>query len=82
MEEHGLVERVRGEHDRRVVLVRATPRGHETIAELETVRRQHLRVLIEALDRADREVCLRAFQALRAAADRLDREPPAGSGAP
>ena len=74
MEEHGLVERVRDEHDRRVVLVRATPRGMEMTEELEAIRRQHLRQLVTDPRPSDRQACLQAFRALREAAERLDRD--------
>jgi DNA-binding MarR family transcriptional regulator len=84
MEEHGLVERVRDDRDRRIVLVRATARGSETLGELEAIRRQHLRLLVTGLDPSDRQACLQAFRALREAAERLDRDdqaidpPPSG----
>jgi len=78
MEELGLVERVRDERDRRVVQVRATPRGSEMVQELEAIRRQHLRQLVVELGPSDRQACLQAFRALRGAADRLDRGDPPG----
>lgn len=86
MEELGFVERVRDDHDRRVVLVRATARGTETVQELEVIRRRQLRQLVAELDASDRRACLQAFRALREAAQRLDREalpdtPPSGDGA-
>jgi DNA-binding MarR family transcriptional regulator len=77
MEEQGLVERVRDERDRRVVLVSATRRGHELAEELESIRRQRLAELVTALGPTDRQTCLRAFRALREAAERLDSEDPA-----
>jgi len=72
------VERVRDERDRRVVQVRATPRGSEMVQELEAIRRQHLRRLVVELGPADRQACLQAFRALRGAAERLDRGDPPG----
>ena len=78
MEDLGFVERIRDEHDRRVVLVSATARGSEMVQELESIRRQHLRRLVVELDPSDRQACLQAFRALRGAAERLDHgEPPA-----
>jgi DNA-binding MarR family transcriptional regulator len=74
MEELGLVERFRDEHDRRVVRVRTTPAGTAMTEELEEIRRQHLRSLVTALGPDDRRACLRAFRALGLAAERLDRE--------
>lgn len=76
MEEQGLVERVRDERDRRVVLVSATPRGIALAEELEEIRRQRLAELVTALGPSDRQTCLRAFRALREAAERLDAEHP------
>ena len=70
------MERVRDEHDRRVVLVRATPRGSEMVEELEAIRRQQLRQLVVELGPSDRQACLQAFRALREAAERLDRVTP------
>ena len=78
MEELGYVERVRDERDRRVVLVRATARGRELTEELEEFRRRHLRELVVDLGPSDRQACLQAFRALRLAAERLDRDDPAG----
>ena len=78
MEEHGLVERIRDERDRRVVLVRATARGSEMVEELEAIRQQHLRQLVAQLGPSDRQACLQAFRALREVAERLDREDPPG----
>ena len=80
MEEHGLVERVRDDRDRRVVLVRATARGSEMVEELEAIRQQHLRQLVAQLGPSDRQACLQAFRALREVAERLDREDPHPAG--
>jgi DNA-binding MarR family transcriptional regulator len=71
--EQGLVERVRDDRDRRVVLVSATPRGREMTEELESIRRQRMRELVVAVGPSDRQACLQAFRALRLAAERLDR---------
>lgn len=76
MEELELVERVRDDRDRRVVLVRATPRGSEMVQELEAIRRQYLRQLVVRLDAQDREACLQAFRALRRAAEELELDEP------
>ena len=72
MEELGLVERVRDDHDRRVVLVRATPRGMEMVEELEAIRRQHLRQLVAdaRTRRIARPACRRSGHCAR---------PPSGS---
>ena len=73
MGEHRLVERVRDDRDRRVVLVRITDQGRDAIDELEAIRRQHLRELLAQLSPDERDACLEAFRALRAKAERLDR---------
>jgi DNA-binding MarR family transcriptional regulator len=74
MEENGLVERVRSDDDRRIVLVRSTPKGAELAAELPTMRRAYLRRVVTALPEADRRTCFEAFQAFRRAADGLAHE--------
>jgi DNA-binding MarR family transcriptional regulator len=64
LEAQGLVERVRSEADRRVVLVRATGRGR---ALLERGRAGRIRVVAELLDRVserDRRTLARAAQIL------------------
>jgi DNA-binding MarR family transcriptional regulator len=74
MEEHGLAERVRDDHDRRVVLVRATPRGQTTCEGLEELRRQNLREILESLAESDKRLCLKAIRVMRRAAERLHPE--------
>jgi DNA-binding MarR family transcriptional regulator len=70
MEEHGLVERIRDEHDRRVVLVRATTAGVTLVDEIEDLRRSELRRILERLDHDEQRTCLAAFRAMRRAAER------------
>jgi DNA-binding MarR family transcriptional regulator len=77
MEEHGLVERLRDDADRRVVLVRPTERGNATVAEFGAARREDLRRLVQTLDPGEQRACLKAFRALRRAAERLDANEPA-----
>ena len=72
MEQHALVERVREDRDRRLVFVRATAAGVERCEEMEGLRREQLRRLMEALDGADRGVVLQAAAALGRAVARLD----------
>ncbi len=81
MEEHGLVERVRDETDRRIVLARSTPKGRGTIREIEALRREYLRRLFDALDADERGTCYEAFRALRRSAERLDAETAGDRGA-
>lgn len=72
LEQHGLVERVRDDRDRRLVLVRATPTGTARCEEVEGLRREHLRRLFETLDGPERAVVLRAAQALARGVARLE----------
>jgi DNA-binding MarR family transcriptional regulator len=76
MEQHGLVERIRDDRDRRLVLVRATPVGADRCGEMDGLRREQLRRLVEALEDDDRPVVLEAAQALRRAVGRIDAAGP------
>ena len=77
MEQHGLVERFRDDRDRRLVLVRATTVGVSRCEEMDGLRREQLRRLVEALDPEARAVVLEAAQALGRAVTRLDDAAPA-----
>lgn len=72
MEQHGLVERVRDDRDRRLVLVRSTEKGTGLCAEMEGLRREQLRRLVEELDVADQSAVLQAARALGRAVGRLN----------
>src|SRR5262245_2663379 len=72
MEQHGLVERVRDDRDRRLVLVRATDTGAARCQEAEGLRREHLKRLIGTLDGPERTVVLEAGQALARGVARLE----------
>ncbi len=74
MEQHRLVDRIRDERDRRVVLVRATHQGRERCAEMEGLRREHLVRLMGALTGSERQVVLVAARALARGVERLDAE--------
>ena len=50
IEERGFVERIRVASDRRMVMVRLTPAGRETLDEIEVVREQVLRRVLDRLD--------------------------------
>jgi DNA-binding MarR family transcriptional regulator len=50
VEERGFVERVRVPSDRRMVMVRLTPVGRQMLDEIETVREQVLRRVLDKLD--------------------------------
>ncbi len=69
---HGLVERVRDDRDRRLVLVRATRLGATRCEEVEGLRREHLRQLFATLDGHERAVVLQAAQVLASGVARLE----------
>jgi DNA-binding MarR family transcriptional regulator len=71
MAERGLVERLRDDDDRRVVVVRATPAGRQAVEEIDMVRRRQFGRLIETLTPEQQERALRTFRELREAADRI-----------
>lgn len=50
VEERGFVERIRIPSDRRMVMVRLTPSGRQMLDEIETVREQVLRRVLDKLD--------------------------------
>ncbi len=50
VEERGFVERIRVPSDRRMVMVRLTPAGRQMLDEIETVREQILRRVLDKLD--------------------------------
>ncbi len=67
MEERGLVERVRVPDDRRVVLVRLSQRGLETIEEIEILRGDLLRRVLVRLDEKQLERLAESIADLRSA---------------
>ncbi len=71
LEQHGMVERIRDDRDRRLVLVRATRTGTTRCEEAEGLRREHVRRLIGTLDGPERAVVLAAAQALARGVARL-----------
>jgi DNA-binding MarR family transcriptional regulator len=50
VEERGFVERIRVPSDRRMVMVRLTPVGRQMLDEIETIREQVLRRVLDKLD--------------------------------
>ena len=74
MVEHGLVERVRDDDDRRVVTVAPTAAGRATVEEIDLVRRRALAQLLLRLDHAQQEQALQIFAALRRTAESLDSQ--------
>jgi DNA-binding MarR family transcriptional regulator len=80
MEERGLVERIRDENDRRIVIVKSTAKGHTSVAEVQEMRRNYLRRILRTMPVAERRTCLSAFAAMRRAADEIP--PDAARGTP
>jgi MarR family transcriptional regulator, organic hydroperoxide resistance regulator len=72
---HGLVERLRDDDDRRLVVVRATKAGRAAVEEIDMVRRQQLARVLEMLEPAEQEAALRVFRSMRAAANQLSEQP-------
>lgn len=79
MVDRGLVERVRDDEDRRLVLVSVSPAGRAAIEEFELVRRQHLALVLGRLRPSERQLCLRAVRLMRRAAEELDAPAEAAS---
>ena len=83
MERRGLVERERGEVDRRLILVSLTPAGAAVFSEMSARRRERLTRLVAAL--TDRQIAglLEGLRAMHAAGEHLfGREVPAGPVSP
>ncbi len=78
VEERGVVERVRVAEDRRMVMVRLTPLGRETLDEIEALREQVLRRVLDRLDEAKLVGMASAMADLRTAiaTNLTDREHP------
>ena len=72
---HGLVERLRDDDDRRLVVVRATSAGRTAVEEIDMVRRQQLARVLALLDQSDQEAALHVFRSMRAAANQLSEQP-------
>jgi DNA-binding MarR family transcriptional regulator len=67
MEERGLVERVRVPDDRRVVLVRISAKGMQTLEEIEAVKQDRLQAILGHLTPAQVERVAAALDDLRTA---------------
>jgi DNA-binding MarR family transcriptional regulator len=72
MEDRDLVRRERDSNDRRVVVVHTTPGGAACLEELESVRRQELRRVLQHLSADEQRICLRAMELMSAAASSDD----------
>jgi DNA-binding MarR family transcriptional regulator len=71
MEERGFVERGRDPADRRVVTLRATAGGRETVEEIDQIRRQAMRSILTRLTPDQQRRALHTFRDLRAAAEEV-----------
>lgn len=67
VEERGFVERIRVPSDRRMVMVRLTPAGRQMLDEIETVREQVLRRVLDKLDTTQLTGVAKAMADLREA---------------
>jgi DNA-binding MarR family transcriptional regulator len=76
MEQRGLVERRRGDDDRRVVRVALTDEGRNLIAGMATERREHLAMMLEHLADDELEGFLRGARALHRARERFHQDLP------
>jgi DNA-binding MarR family transcriptional regulator len=72
MEERGLVRRLHGEDDRRLVMVQLSDAGRAALDEADTFRRQHITRALQSLSRPQLTNLLRAVRDLREAFDRVD----------
>jgi len=71
MVSHRLVERLRDDDDRRLVVVRATSAGHAAVEEIDMVRRRQLARVLEMLEPSEQEAALRVFRRMSYAANQL-----------
>jgi DNA-binding MarR family transcriptional regulator len=72
--EHGLVERIRSDDDRRIVSVAVTGAGRATVEEIDMIRRSQLAAVLCRLTAEQQERALRTFTELREAAEALHTE--------
>jgi DNA-binding MarR family transcriptional regulator len=71
---HGLVERLRDDDDRRLVVVRATSAGRAAVEEIDLVRRQQLARVLALLDPSEQQAALHVFRSMRTAAAQLSEQ--------
>ncbi len=72
MVERGFVERIGADGDRRIVAVRMTDLGRQTVEEIDMIRRSQMAALLERLSADEQGRALRTFTDLRRAAEALD----------
>jgi DNA-binding MarR family transcriptional regulator len=71
---HGLVERLRDDDDRRLVVVRATDAGRAAVEEIDLVRRRQLSRVLELLAPDEQRAALIVFQKMHEASNRLSEQ--------
>jgi DNA-binding MarR family transcriptional regulator len=71
---HGVVERLRDDDDRRLVVIRATEAGRQTVGEIDLVKCRHFARVLEQLAPNEQECVLAAFRTLNKAITRLDSQ--------
>ena len=71
MEQRGLVERRRDEHDRRIVRVQPTEQGRNLMNGIAAERRDHLAALLDQLQDDDLAAYLKGTKAMRQARERM-----------
>lgn len=71
---HGLVERLRDDDDRRLVVVRATPAGRAAVEEIDMVRRRQLARVLDLLAPDEQQAALLVFRKMREASNRLSEQ--------
>ncbi|HSM38086.1 MAG TPA: MarR family transcriptional regulator [Candidatus Limnocylindrales bacterium] len=73
MEDRGLVERLRDQDDRRVVLVQLSTAGRDELSQLQAGRRRRIAAALEQLSDPERRALLKAIRGLRRAFHALDK---------
>lgn len=71
---HGLVERLRDDDDRRLVVVRATDAGRAAVEEIDLVRRRQLSRVLEMLAPDEQQAALRVFRKMHEASNRITEQ--------
>ncbi|MFL5675243.1 MAG: MarR family winged helix-turn-helix transcriptional regulator [Chloroflexota bacterium] len=79
IEERGFVERIRVPEDRRIVLVRITPAGRQTLEDVEASRADIMATVLDQIDPSQLEGIATAMAALRVAFLATHSDPTSGA---
>jgi DNA-binding MarR family transcriptional regulator len=79
IEERGFVERIRVPEDRRIVLVRITPVGRQTLEDVEASRAEIMAQILDQIDPSQLEGIATAMAALRVAFLAAHSDPSSGA---